>query len=333
MSVWQYLKDKIMDILVYLAAAGIVYVMGYLDASLRMLPDNINYLVIILLTAGTVYLIIDYFVKSSQFHKVASLDAEKACLEMPPPKDTKELRYQKLIREIIEKSAEEAARKERDNQEEIEFLTLLAHRMKTPVTAIGLIADKTAFEGKNELKNELFRLQEDVDKMLYYARGRDFSNDYVIESANLGTIVSASVKKHARLFIGKGIGIRQDNLDLFVLTDKKGLGFIFDQLISNAVKYSHGGGTIYIFAQENNNEVSVTVRDSGVGIGKDDLPRVLNRSFTGNNGRLNTNATGMGLYLADKMAKKLGHRLSIQSTKGTGTEATVFIPKFTDSFK
>ena len=191
---------------------------------------------------------------------------------------------------------------------------------------MSLIADQS--KERDALHGELFRLKEDVDKMLYYARGRDFSTDYVIEAAGLGKVVSASVKKHAWLFIGKSLRLEQDNLDMTVLTDRKGLGFILDQLISNAVKYSDNGGLIRISARQSDMEVLLTVSDSGVGIGVDDLPRVFGRSFTGNNGRLNTQATGMGLYLADQTAKKLGHRLTIRSEKGRGTDVTVHISKY-----
>ena len=328
MSIWRYLRDRIADIILYLVAVALVYVLSSLDASLQMRPDNINYLVIILLAIGMIYLAVNYIVKRARIHRIQGLDRKHARVSMPPPADYKEQCYQTLIHEVVTQAEAAASVKERENQEEIVFLTQLAHRMKTPLSSLSLIADQS--QERDALFSELFRLKEDVDKMLYYARGRDFSTDYVIEAAGLNKIVSASVKKHAWLFISKSLRFEQDNLDITVLTDRKGLGFILDQMISNAVKYSHTGETVLISAEEENDAVRLTVSDSGVGIGKDDLPRVFGRSFTGSNGRLNTQATGMGLYLADQTAKKLGHRLTICSQKGRGTDVTVHISKYTD---
>ena len=332
MSIWRYLFDKGKDILLYLAAVAISAAMAYLDSSIRMQKANVEYMVLVLLALGLVYLAADYAVKARHMCKVRRMDWQKARTGLPEARDFKERCYQNLVRQIIRETDEMAAAAAQETQAEIEFLTLLAHRMKTPVTAIGLISEKLDTPQRDALWQELFRLQEDVDKMLYYARGREFSDDYVIESADVGRIVAASVKKHARLFIGKNIRLESGGLDIPVLTDRKWLGFIVDQLISNALKYSDSGGVITVAAKESGNEVQLTVGDQGPGIGEDDLPRVFHRAFTGRNGRLMTASTGMGLFLADKISRKLGHRITIHSVKGKGTDATVHIPKFSDGF-
>lgn len=330
MSIWRYLRDTYKGILVYLTAVGIAAAMAHLDSRIRMQDANVAYMAAILLALGIAYLIVDYAVKARHIRRVRQLDWHKARIGMPEAKDFAELCYQQLVRDIIRETDAAAAEKARDTQAEIEFLTLLAHRMKTPVTAISLISEKLDAPQRDALSQELFRLQDDVDKMLYYVRGRAFSDDYVIESADLERIVAASVKKHARLFIGKGLRLESSGLAISVLTDKKWLGFVVDQLISNAIKYSRWGAAISVSAKESGNAVQLTVSDTGAGISEDDLPRVFRRAFTGRNGRLNTEATGMGLFLADKIAKKLGHRVTIVSAPGKGVQATIHISRFSD---
>jgi signal transduction histidine kinase len=104
-----------------------------------------------------------------------------------------------------------------------------------------------------------------------------------------------------------------------VLTDEKWFSLILEQVISNAVKYT-AQGTVSIYLH---NKKTLAIRDTGIGIRKEDLPRVFERGFTGFNGRLDQRATGIGLYLCHEAAAKLGHNLSIQSELGKGT--TVFI--------
>lgn len=94
------------------------------------------------------------------------------------------------------------------------------------------------------------------------------------------------MKNHARIFISKKIRIRIDKLDIIVLTDKKWLMFILNQVLNNSLKYTPEGGLIYIYAEENAEEKRLIITDSGVGIKEEDIQRVFDRGFTGYNGRM-----------------------------------------------
>ena len=66
--------------------------------------------------------------------------------------------------------------------------------------------------------------------------------------------------------------------------------------------------------------VTLIIEDTGIGIRKEDLPRIFEKGYTGVNGRDDNRATGIGLYLSNKIMRKLGHRLYITSTEGKGTK-------------
>ena len=66
--------------------------------------------------------------------------------------------------------------------------------------------------------------------------------------------------------------------------------------------------------------VTLIIKDTGIGIRKEDLPRIFEKGYTGVNGRENNRATGIGLYLSKKIMKRLGHRIYVTSEEGKGTK-------------
>ncbi len=99
-----------------------------------------------------------------------------------------------------------------------------------------------------------------------------------------------------------------------VYTDYKWLSFILDQLILNALKYtpSHKG-IIKIYAQKKKNTILLFIVDNGIEISEKDLPWIFDHGFTGQNGRNNEKATGMGLYLCNQLCNKLNLQIHVSS--------------------
>ena len=100
-----------------------------------------------------------------------------------------------------------------------------------------------------------------------------------------------------------------------VLTDEKWLVFVIEQILSNALKYTKSG-TISIYMEA---EKTLVIKDSGIGIASEDLPRVFEKGFTGFNGRMDKKSTGIGLYLCKKILNKLSHKITITSQIDLGT--------------
>ena len=111
------------------------------------------------------------------------------------------------------------------------------------------------------------------------------------------------------------INIQVDLNNYSVFTDSKWFQFILNQIINNSIKYKKAGveSIIKITASQTKDETTIEIFDNGIGIPRKDLKKVFNKSFTGENGRIGAKSTGMGLYIADRLCKKLGHRIEIES--------------------
>src|SRR5699024_342100 len=140
----------------------------------------------------------------------------------------------------------------------------------------------------------------------YLRLGSD-SSDYMIREGELDTILRQAVRKYAPLFIRGKVSLELSPTGLRVLTDEKWLQLAVEQVLSNAVKYAPGGG-VRIYARD----TRLIVEDTGVGIAREDLPRIFERGFTGCNGRMDKRATGIGLYLCREICRRLGHTITAE---------------------
>ena len=206
-----------------------------------------------------------------------------------------------------------------------DYYAIWAHQIKTPISAIDVLLQAENVPDiiyLKELKRQLFNFDFYVDAFMNYLRLVDMSYDYVFEDCQVEKIVRKAVKKFAAQFIGKKISIELNNLDTNVKTDEKWLGFIIEQLISNAVKYTRNGGKISIYMKETFNSADriLVIEDNGIGITKEDIPRIFERGYTGYNGRMSKKSSGIGLYLCRKAADKLGISIAIESKLDKGTK-------------
>ena len=107
-----------------------------------------------------------------------------------------------------------------------------------------------------------------------------------------------------------------------LLTDEKWFSFAVEQLLSNAVKYTKAGSvTVTVDAEKQ----LLTISDTGIGIAPEDLPRIFEKGYTGENGRLERTSSGLGLYLAGKAADMLHIPIHVESTVGQGTAFTLHL--------
>ena len=332
MSLWRFILSKWRGLVFYAVLLMVILGLNWLDRSNRMLPANIVYMLVLLLCLGAVYVSILYIQERRSVKQLNRMIETGKLLDFPPPDSVKEDLYQQLIGDQTRRGESAVDRLEESRREEMAFLLAWVHRMKTPIAAARLQMERDRLSPDKKtiesLEEEIDRIAEGVEKVLYYVRQSDFTEDYVIEEISLRAIVTDSVRKHSRIFIGRRVSLNQDDLDYRVLTDRKWAAFVLDQLISNALKYTPEGGRISIEAGESPREITLTVTDTGPGIRAEDLTRVFNRSFTGFNGRMEAASTGMGLYLAHSLCEKLNHKLTVESAPGEGTRASVHFFKY-----
>ena len=228
------------------------------------------------------------------------------------------LLFEKLA--LLEMDKKNRAIEEREKLNDLmDYYTLWAHQIKTPIAAssllVGEIEDKKV---KNQLEQELFKIESYVNIVLQYLRLESFHEDLVLKKENLEDLVKEIVKKYAIFFIQKGLSLNLHDLGRSIITDRKWFVVILEQVLSNSLKYTSQGG-IEIYFQED----ALYIKDSGLGIQDADLLRVFERGFSGYNGRLTQQSSGLGLYLSKKIADELGHQISIASQVGQGTTVMI----------
>lgn len=195
------------------------------------------------------------------------------------------------------------------------------HQMKTPLSVIELITQDEVDSRFESINEETDRLKKGLEMALYVARLEAFTQDFYVERVQLHKVVNDSVHEHKRFFIRNFVYPELEiDKGITVESDAKWLQFLIGQIISNAIKYSSGSREkIKVKACREGNTVVLEIIDSGVGIPKQDLPRVFKPFFTGENGRDFKESTGMGLYLVYEITKQLGHSVEIHSEVDKGT--------------
>ncbi len=242
--------------------------------------------------------------------------------ELPEPIDGLMGDYDAVIRALTRENERLRMESLRRQEEQKEYYTLWVHQVKTPISAMRLLLDAEDGERARLLRQELFKVDQYADLALKFVKLGDIAGDLVIERCDLNEIARAAVKKYALLFVYSKLTVRIDPLAKEIPCDSMWLEFILGQLISNSVKYTHIGG-VWIRMEGG----ALVVEDTGIGIRKEDLPSIFEKGYTGYNGRMDTRASGIGLYLAKRTADTLGIRLNVSSELGRGTRVTLRFPQ------
>lgn len=237
---------------------------------------------------------------------------------LPEPSFLLEENYHSLLHILAKDRSELVSKADANYQELIDYYTLWAHQIKTPISAMRLllqVEEETPYI--QELELELFKIEQYVDMVLQYLRINSMSSDLVLKECALEDIVRQAVKKCSLVFIRKKIALRLDDFSCRVLTDEKWLGFVLEQLFSNALKYTNEGSVTITLAP--GSRKILIIEDTGIGIHPEDVPRIFDRGFTGYNGRMDKKSTGIGLYLCREILQKLSHTIRFVSKPGKGT--------------
>lgn len=200
----------------------------------------------------------------------------------------------------------------------VDYYTMWVHQIKTPIASMHLILQKEDSEDSRRLRAELFRVEQYVQMVLCFLRLDSDFTDYVIKEYRVDDIIRPAVRRLAPQFIMKKLSLEYEQTDEVALTDEKWLGFVVEQVLSNAVKYT-SEGSISIKCDGDR----LVISDTGIGIAAEDLPRIFDKGYTGFNGRADRKASGIGLYLCRRICDNLGHSIKVESAAGQGTTITI----------
>lgn len=285
--------------------------------------EPVLYALSLYLIIGILFFIIDFF-KYYKLHKLLCKLKETIKVnidDLPIPNDIIQENYTDLISIIHKDKVKIAYNADMNRSNLMDYYTLWAHQIKTPIAAMSLLLQSQDNEENRELSMELFKIEEYVEFALQYLRLESMSSDLLLKEYSLNDIVKQVVRKYAKIFIRKKISLNFTELNCNVLTDEKWLVFVIEQILSNALKYTPNG-VISIYMDESS-EKTLIIEDTGIGIQDEDLPRVFEKGFTGYNGRSDKKSTGIGLYLCKEILNKLTHTITIESHVGKGTRVLI----------
>ena len=259
--------------------------------------------------------------------------------QLPEATDDVEMLYHRLLEnQSIARSESESSAAIRQSQMR-DYYSMWVHQIKTPISAMKLLLEAEREElgqlicddeqsqyllsdNMDSFEDELFRIEEYVSMALQYQRVSSTENDFVLEKVSVDGVIRDTIKKYAKIMIRRHIGINYSGTGQEVYTDGKWLAFILEQILSNAIKYTPQG-FVTIETAEEKDRFFITIKDTGIGIKAEDLPRVFEKGYTGYNGHADKKATGIGLYLCRQMADKLGHTIRMESEIGKGTKVWI----------
>lgn len=240
---------------------------------------------------------------------------------LPEPRDLLEKDYHQLLAAMESLYTKRVTQEDFRYQAMTDYITLWGHQVKTPLSAMGLLLAREEGEKGSALKEELFKIDRYVDMALNYMKLEAGADDFRFQSVPLKAAASQAVRRYARFFVVKRLSLQVDiPEEARVVSDDKQLLFVLEQLLSNALKYTEKGGITLSWQEESQ---CLTLTDTGRGIKAEDLPLITQQGFTGYNGHVDRQATGIGLYLCQKICGRLGIQMDIASAYGEGTTVTL----------
>lgn len=329
MNLFEFLKEKIMYII------SQVFISIFIIFLFKMLKiDDFASIIIVtlIIIMTTLSLLLEYYKKRNYYNNVyKALEQMDKKYYISQVIENADFVDGKILKDIINQTTRsmnnEIARYKIIQEEYQEYIETWIHEIKIPISCIQLICENNKTEINKNINEETEKIESYVEQALYYAKSTNMEIDYKIRNINLKSIVQEVIKKYSMPLIENKTEIELKNLDYEVYADSKWMNFILGQVISNSIKYKKEKLTISIFAKENNNQIILYIKDNGIGICEKDLPRVLEKGFTGENGRKFAKSTGIGLYLCKTLCEKMYLGFSVDSKVNEFTIVKIIFPK------
>lgn len=325
MRLKSYLWEKIGWLAAILVQLVIIVLLGRLFQVNSFYVGTIVFLELSILTA---YICTD-FLKKSRFYnditgKINELDKKYLITEMiRQPEFLEGEILCDVLYDACKSMNEWVFERERSVKEFTDYVEMWIHEIKLPISALSLMNynEKTDMQSYRRQVNKISHY---VEQILYYVRADNPQEDFLMKKCSIKEMVHEVLLEQKETLIAEKFTIAQKNMDAFVVTDAKWVKFMLGQILANSVKYKRGGqGYLGFEVVETEDSVTLSIEDHGIGVPAADIKRVFDKSFTGNNGRQVAASTGMGLYICQKMCRKLGHEIWMESEEGNFTRVGI----------
>ncbi len=235
-----------------------------------------------------------------------------------------------LIRDVTKEREVERAQKE--------FVSIASHQFRTPVTSINWNAemlrtlDDLPPEGEQaveEIYTQNKRLNRLLRALLNLSRVSLGELQFSIEEVNLADLARTIYEDLQQGKETKNVEVEiTEGTDITFESDRTLLRIVVENLLSNALKYTPAGGTITLQGGFEEEKVTFSVADTGIGIPEKDQAQIFTRLFRAQNAReRDTDGTGLGLYIVRKIVEGMGGSITFESTEGEGTVFFVTLPR------
>lgn len=320
---FEYLKQHIFLIAACVLAAAIFF----LSFALYRIPLlAVAYPAVLCFVLVLAFVIYD-FSRTKRRHAAFMALTEVTAAEekmLPPARSIDDADYRRIIA-LLADSREQISRSAyRRWNDTLDYYTVWVHQIKTPIASMRLTLENSDSPESRRLSSDLGRIEQYVEMALAYLRLDSESSDYLIREFDLDPLIRRSVKKFAGEFIQKRLSLELSPTETQVISDEKWLAFVIEQLLSNSLKYTREGSVRIYLAEPK----TLCIRDTGIGIAPEDLPRIFEKGYTGRNGRDDMRASGLGLYLCRRVCANLGHTISAVSVPDEGTEIRIDLSSY-----
>jgi two-component system sensor histidine kinase VicK len=224
-----------------------------------------------------------------------------------------------------------------------EFVANVSHELRTPLTTVksytetlleGALEDsKTAKEFLDIINNEADRMSFLVRDLLQLSRFDNGQIEFNYSCVNVNEFISENIRQSRIHAENKNqeLSFTQTDTPLFVNADRDRITQVLNNIITNAIKYSPEGSKINVWAEEDEDYVRICVKDNGMGISKEDLPRIFERFYRVDKARSRAmGGTGLGLAIAKEIMEKHGGKITAESEMHHGTKMTLWFSKKTN---
>ena len=198
-----------------------------------------------------------------------------------------------------------------------DYFSLWVHQVKTPITAAKLILDNNVADRETKVKAQIMYIEQYCDMAINYLKLMNTETDMDIAELNLDEIIKSILKKYSTIFILNRITLNYEPIAETAVSDARWLSIMIEQFVSNALKYTKKGSVTISYDKENS---VLYIRDTGMGIRSEDIPKIFDRGYSGLNGRMNEKSSGLGLFLAKEIGKRLSVEITVNSEVGKGSE-------------
>ena len=254
-----YIRLNIKTLLMFLLFTAVFGSMTYVYG----LPaEAVGYAFLLCLVISAVAVTADFLKFRAKHRALQQFADEVSCSisNMPASSNLIESDYCEIIRILNASKKETASRLTGQYSSLIDYYTMWAHQIKTPIAAMRLVLSDNDTDTARELRDELQKTEQYVEMVLMYLKLDAGAEDYVIRECSLDSIIKQAVKKYASQFIRKKIRLEYEPVQYTVLTDEKWLMFVIEQIVSNSLKYTRQGSIAITFEEGD----ILCIRDSGI---------------------------------------------------------------------